>query len=171
MWYRPPGSPIGIFSHFENLAGKLDFENIEHYLMGDINCDMIPTRYDNNTQKLKNIADVYGLQQLITEPTRITQTSATCIDLIYTNCADKIVCSGVRHISISDHSMVFAYRKLSINGTSRGHNVICYRTFHKFNKETLHHRTGIKYTIPPILTKCGLSGSAFSYQLPTNTHH
>ena len=138
-WYRPPDSPIGIFSHFENLVGKLDSENIEYYLMGDINCDMIATRYDNNTQKLKSIADVYGLQQLITEPTRITQTSATCIDLIYTNCADKIVCSGVRHISISDHSMVFAYRKLSINGTSRGHNVISYKNFRKFNKENFRN--------------------------------
>ena len=138
-WYRPPDSHIGIFSHFENLVGKLDSENIEYYLMGDINCDMIATRYDNNTQKLKSIADVYGLQQLITEPTRIPQTSATCIDLIYTNCADKIVCSGVRHISISDHSMVFAYRKLSINGTSRGHNVISYKNFRKFNKENFRN--------------------------------
>ena len=100
---------------------------------------MIATRYNNNTQKLKSIADVYELQQLITEPTRITQTSATCIDLIYTNCADKIVCSGVRHISISDHSMVFAYRKLSINGTSRGHNVINYRNFRKFNKDNFRN--------------------------------
>ena len=95
-WYKPPDSPIGIFSHFENLVGKLDSENIEYYIMGDINCDMIATRYDSNTQKLKSIANVYGLQQPIAEPTGITQTSATCIDLIYTNCADKIVCSGVR---------------------------------------------------------------------------
>ena len=138
-WYRPTDSPTGIFSHFENLVGKLDSENIEYCLMGDINCDMIATRYDNNTQKLKSIADIYGLQQLITEPTRIAQFSATCIDLIYTNCADKIVCSGVCHISISDHSMVFAYRKLSINGTSRGHNVISYRNFRKFNKENFRN--------------------------------
>ena len=95
-WYKPPDSPIGIFSHFENLVGKLDSENIEYYIMGDINCDMIATRYDSNTQKLKSIANVYGLQQPITEPTGITQTSVTCIDLIYTSCADKIVCSGVR---------------------------------------------------------------------------
>ena len=63
--------------------------------MGDLNCDMIATRYDNNTCKLMSIADIYGLQQLITEPTRITPTSATLIDVIYTNnCPDKVVCSG-----------------------------------------------------------------------------
>ena len=105
-WYRPPDSPIGIFSPFETLIGKLDSENIEYFLMGDLYCDMIATRYDNNTCKLMSIADIYGLQQLITEPTRITPTSATLIDVIYTNCPDKVVCSGVRHISISDHSIV-----------------------------------------------------------------
>ena len=35
---------------------------------------------------------------------------------------------------------------------------------------TLHHRTGIKYTIPPILTKCGLSGSAYSVLPIANKH-
>ena len=85
--------------------------------MGDLNCDMIATRYDNNTCKF------------ITEPTRITPTSATLIDIIYTNCPDKVVCSGVRHISIGDHSIVFAYRKLSVNGMSGGHNAKTYRKF------------------------------------------
>ena len=127
-WYRPPGSPIGIFSPFKTLIGKLDSENIEHYLMGDFNCDMIATRYangtrklmsitdiehylmgdfncdmiatryDNDTRKLMSITDIYGLQQLITEPTRITPTSATLIGVIFTNFPDRIVCSGVRHI-------------------------------------------------------------------------
>ena len=54
-----------------------------------------------------SIADVYGRQQLISEPTRITPTSLTLIALIYSNCADKIVCSGVRHIAITGHSVVF----------------------------------------------------------------
>ena len=49
------------------------------------------------------------------------------------------MCSGVCHISINDHSMVFAYRKLSINGSSRGHNVISYRNFRKFNKENFRN--------------------------------
>ena len=36
-WYRPSGSPIGIFSPFKTLIGKLDSENIEHYLTEDLN--------------------------------------------------------------------------------------------------------------------------------------
>ena len=132
-WYRPPDSPIGIFSPFESLIGKLDSENVEFFVLGDMNCDMVTARYDNDTSKLKNIADVYGLEQLIAEPTRITPTSSTLIDLIYTNCSDKIACSGVCHVGISDHSMVYVYRKLSLNGMSNGHNSITYRNFRKFD--------------------------------------
>ena len=50
------------------------------------------------------------------------------------------MCSGGRHISISDQSMVqFACGKLSINGISRGHNVITYRNFRKFNRENFRN--------------------------------
>ena len=68
-----------ILPFFETVIGKLDSENTEYYLMGDSNCDMIATRYDNNAGKLMSITDIYGPQQLITEPTRITTTSATLI--------------------------------------------------------------------------------------------
>ena len=61
------------------------------------------------------------------------------MDAIFTNCPDRIVCSGARRISISDHSIVFAYSKLSINRTSRGHNVITYRNFRKFNRENFRN--------------------------------
>ena len=37
---------------------------------------MTATRYDNDTRKLMSVTDIYSLQQLITEPTRITPTSA-----------------------------------------------------------------------------------------------
>ena len=138
-WYRPPDSSIGIFSSFEHLIGILDLENIEYYLMGDLNCDMIVTRYDNDTCKLMSITDVYGPQQLITEPTRVTLTSSILIGVIYTNFPDKMVCSGVYHVSISDHSMVFAYRKLAINGVNLGHNTLTYRKFRNFNRSNFRN--------------------------------
>ena len=80
-----------------------------------------------------SITDVYGLQQLITEPTRVTPTSSALFDVIYTNFLDKIVCSGVCPIITSDHSMVFSYRRLSINGVTLGHNTLTYRKFSKVN--------------------------------------
>jgi len=64
-WYRPPNSPTGLFSHLENLTARLDLTNIEFFLLGDVNTDMASTNYDNNVCQLTNIADIYGLHQLI----------------------------------------------------------------------------------------------------------
>ena len=36
-WYRPPSSPPNLFSEFENVIAKIDEENKELYLLGDIN--------------------------------------------------------------------------------------------------------------------------------------
>ena len=59
---------------------------------------MASTNYDNNVRQLTNsVADIYGLHQLISEPTRITDKSSTLIDLIYSNCPERVVCSGVAH--------------------------------------------------------------------------
>ena len=88
-----------------------------------------------NSHLLSDITDLYGLHQLINEPTRVTDTTSTLIDLIYTNYPDKVVCSGVCHVSISDHSLIFAYRKLSIGVASKRHNTIKYRSFKNFNRD------------------------------------
>ena len=92
-WYRPPDSLISTFSYFETLVGRIDAENIEYYLMVDLNCDLSSKELDHNSTKLMNIADLYNLHQVINEPTRITISSSTMIDLIFTNTVDKIVCS------------------------------------------------------------------------------
>lgn len=86
-----------------------------------MNVDMASTKYGNDVRQLKNIADIYGLHQLTKEPTRITDKSSALIDLIDTNCSEMVVCSGVAHVSISDHSLIYLYRKITI-GFPKGHN-------------------------------------------------
>ena len=103
-WYRPPNSPTGLFSHLENLIARLDLTNLEFFLLGDMKADMASTNYDNSDRQLTNIADIYGLHQLISEPTRIGDKSPSLIDLIFTNCHERVVCSEVAHMSISDQS-------------------------------------------------------------------
>ena len=57
--------------------------------MGDLNCNMASTHFDSNTRLLCEISDIYGLQQLITEPTRITE-SSSLMDVIFTNCIELV---------------------------------------------------------------------------------
>ena len=112
-WYRPPSSSQDIFSRFEILVDKIDSENNDFYLLGDLNCDMLHNRSNYHiSSNLTNIFDIYGLSQMISEPTRITSTSRTLIDLCITNSPEKIVNSGVVHLGISDHSLVFMTIKI-----------------------------------------------------------
>ena len=48
---------------FESLIGKLDSENVEYFVKGDLNCNMTSTQYDDNTLKLMSIADIYHVTQ------------------------------------------------------------------------------------------------------------
>ncbi len=58
------------------------------------------------------------------------------IDHIFTNTPDKIVCSGVSHVGISDHSLIYAFRKLSTGLHNKGHSTVNYRKFKNFNSES-----------------------------------
>ena len=49
---------------------------------------------------------MYGLDELITEPTTVTMNSCTLIDHCITNSPDKIAKSGVVHLAISDHALI-----------------------------------------------------------------
>ena len=132
-WYRPPSSSPNLFSEFENIIAKIDAENKELYLLGDINCNLLPEAVTVNSSYLKNIFDTYGLSQLITESTRVTLTSKTLIDLCITNSLEKVTNSGVIHLGISDHSLVFLSRKTHY--CRIGPRVIETRQFKHFNKE------------------------------------
>ena len=93
-WYRPPQSSPDLFSTFERISDNIDAENLELYLMGVSNCNLLSEVVNNNSSHLLNIIDIYGLTQLITESTRVIQYSSTLIDLWLTNSPDKISKSG-----------------------------------------------------------------------------
>ena len=74
------------------------------------------------------------MKQLIRELIRITPLSSTLIDVIFTSHPNNISCSGVSHISISDHSLVFVYRKISL--PLKGINSILFRQFKHFDAQS-----------------------------------
>ena len=50
---------------------------------------------------------------MLKEPTRVTSSSESLIDLFLTNKPDKFATSGVSHIGCSDHSLIYVSRKLT----------------------------------------------------------
>lgn len=114
--YRPPNADAKQF--FENLqliVNRLDSGNTELFILGDLNCNMLPSHNNSPKNELNSLCELHQLDQLISTPTRITSNTRTLIDIILTNRPHRIVSSGVIHLSISDHSLVYAIRKISVS--------------------------------------------------------
>ena len=94
-WYRSPNSNLDLFDEWALFLSKCDNENCELNIIGDFNCDIGKSPPDHQTQKLQFICRLYQTDQVITEQTRVTPTSATVIDLILTNRSENISESGV----------------------------------------------------------------------------
>lgn len=80
--------------------------------MGDFNVNWT----DKNCRKrLKEITGLYSFTQLINGPTRITKSSKTQIDLVFSNKPERIIKSFNFITGISDHNLVLIARKLNKN--------------------------------------------------------
>ena len=82
---------------------------------------------------MDEIFDIYGIHQLINESMRITETSSSLIDLCLTNSISTVVDSGVIHLSISDHSLIYMVRKAHY--VRSGARTIKIRTLKNFSSE------------------------------------
>ena len=77
--YRPPNTSIELFEKIEILFQNLDKDRKEVMIVGDLNCDLISV--SNYTKRLNDLINVFQMTQLIKKTTRITNTSATLIDV------------------------------------------------------------------------------------------
>ena len=113
--YRPPDT-----NQFFDLIGSplekawLKTSNI--VLLGDFNCDF---KYQDsesdlncNTDKLRSIFEMFNMQNVIMENTRVTLTTCSLLDLIVTTRKDLFGTSGVFPLGISDHNLVYATMRL-----------------------------------------------------------
>ena len=134
--YRPPDCSSEFFTSFESMIKAADNENKELHILGDLNCDMLKHMPDKPTKTLKSIFEMYQLSQIIEEPTRITNTSSTLIDHHVTNSIEKIALSGVIHMGISDHSLIYAIRKINpVTKTRSNATTIEFRNMKRFNQQ------------------------------------
>ena len=71
----------------------------------DFNIDSLETNPSNGILSFKELILSEFFFPTIDVPTRVTETSRTCIDHIYTNCVQPIL-SGALHCDISDHHAI-----------------------------------------------------------------
>ena len=116
--YRSELETTNFFENFRVVLEKAWSKTDSIFLLRDLNCCLLKTDSNDNiltsykVKKLMEIFDDFNLQDVITEPTRITSTTESLIDLIVTTKTNMIRKSSVLPLGISDHCLVFATLKL-----------------------------------------------------------
>ena len=93
--------------YFNKCLSTLNKENKEIYITGDFNIDLL--KYDSNPkyQEFYNLTTANGFLPQIFQPTRLTDSSMTLIDNIYTNNFSDETFGGNLLIEIADHLAQF----------------------------------------------------------------
>ena len=86
----------------------LSKQNKDVYIAGDFNIDLLRYEKDTKFKEFYNLMSSYGYLPLIIQPTRITDTTHSLIDNIYTNCIGNECQSGNVLIEMADHLTQFA---------------------------------------------------------------
>ena len=106
--YKPPDfNTNGFVDLFDNLLHRPNMENKHVYIMGDFNIDLLKHNVHNPTSHFVDCLFSNSFVPLIQKPTRITDSSATLTDNIFTNCCDLSIKSGTLFSDISDHIPIF----------------------------------------------------------------
>ena len=106
--YRPPGGDLAIVN--EEL-GRVLTKTRGHsvYIMGDFNVDLLKAGSHRPTADFLQGFYEGGFYPLVSLPTRITDTSATLIDNIWTNNLEDRIESGLVTVRISDHLPIYSF--------------------------------------------------------------
>ena len=102
--YRPPSSNTQYIEHLIEVMDKINTDLSEIIILGDLNINL---SLQLNNNQLGDICHLFDMDQLIREPTRITLSSSTIIDLILTTNPKLHVRSGIVNYNISDHYPVY----------------------------------------------------------------
>lgn len=128
--YRPPNVSSEWIDLLEEELSIAQTTGLELIMMGDINIDYASCT--NN--KWQNLVELFDLTQLVTEPTRITQSTSTIIDHIYTSNPENVSECFVPYYSLSDHFPVCFTRKVSCKISKAEHTSTTYRCYKHFNE-------------------------------------
>ena len=138
LWnvYRAPDLSLEIFLEGLNSKMALLPSNAEVCLLGDFNVDFFTKQRTHGyalKRKLALFANTHQLNQLIETPTRITEQSASTIDLLFINNKHRVAESGVMSAHISDHLLIYCVLK---SGVPKGPGKsIYYRSYKHYCKE------------------------------------
>jgi exonuclease III len=131
--YRPPshGSDLAVLDQVCSAMEKSikGFPaHSEIFIFGDLNCNLLLK--NNLSSRIKEFSRSSSMTQHINCLTRVTSNSSTLIDVLLSN-SFNILKAGVFEISMSDHYLIYATRK--IKKIKPQPKIINFRSFKNFN--------------------------------------
>lgn len=126
-FYRPPKTNLNlVINEFDNILSDITTKFDFVICLGDFNVDFL----DLNNPVL-NCFESYNLEQIINEPTRITQNTSRLIDPIFVSDSNLVLSSGTQSAdTFSDHRLVFA--ELNLKYKKMEPKWVTYRCFKDF---------------------------------------
>ena len=133
--YRRPGTSLIDFNNeMDSILNALKNENKRIYITGDFNLNLLNASNDNNIKQFIDTFHSTNLFNTITKPTRVTTTSATLLDHIWTNDIDNCINNSIIYTSISDHFPVFSSFSFDPNrAILPSESIIYHRNFSETN--------------------------------------
>ena len=128
--YRPQSAHSQWIDLFEKEISIALTTGLETILKGDFNIDYNPC----TNKKWLSLVQLFDLSQLVSESTRVTETTAKIIDHIYTSHPENFTECFISYYSISDRFPVCATRKINCKIIKNEHISSSYRTFKHFNE-------------------------------------
>ena len=106
--YKSPKENYTVYGEIVEILAFLSAKYKHVLLLGDYNINQLTTDTPSYKYFKNTILEPLLLTQLIKEPTRITRTSSTLLDLLLVNSPDNVKCTGVVDIpGISDHCFIY----------------------------------------------------------------
>jgi len=110
--YRPPDAIAEWNSTFVDYVEKCYNIGDELLILGDFNKNLFEQVHQRKW--ISNVTLPLNLKQLVTTATRVSKTTSTLIDHIYSNRPERILSCNVLDCSLSDHYLTYATRKVGI---------------------------------------------------------
>ena len=130
--YRAPNIDFsGFISNFNSCMENIKLDKCDLVLLGDFNANMLLHSRNIEKKELLKFMRVFDLTQLITDATRVTETTRTLVDVILVNNDHRITDSGVVSVSLSDHYLIYCVLKSGI--TKAQPKTIEYRSYKNLN--------------------------------------
>lgn len=111
-------------------------------LGGDFNTDYLPKTNlkEKRKRQLSNLMLSFNFKQIVEEPTRVTATTSSCLDIVFSNLKNQTLGTSVQQYGFSDHKSVLL--SLQVNSPGLKYLTVDKRIFSE--KNTLNFKNALQ---------------------------